>query len=186
MDSARDDRPLLTLDLDGVICEPILGQDVGIQRGFLDPDAPPQPARVLPAWLRAPLDHLRFDPRRPMPGARDALERLAGVRRLVVVTGRRTPPSAWLRRHHLDALVEDVIVNRTGLRSAHYKLEALRALGATEHVEDDPRTAQLLAQAGGLRVYLCDWPGNRGLEYDPRVERVAGLDDLARRLMGAR
>ena len=179
------DRPLLTLDLDGVICEPILGQDIGIHRRFLDPDAAPAPALILPEWLRVPLDHLRFDLRRPMPGVAEALARLGSVRRLVIVTGRRTPPTAWLHRHHLDRLVEDVIVNRTGLRSAHYKLGTLRALGATEHAEDDPRSAQLLAQAGGVRVYLCDWPGNRDLAFDPHVQRVAGLVDLARRLTTA-
>ncbi len=176
------ERPLLTLDLDGVICEPILGQDVGIHRDFLDPDAPPEPARVYPAWLRTPLDHLRFDLRRPMPGVRDALVRLGHVRRLVIVTGRRTMPTGWLRRHRLDRLVDDVIVNRTPLRSAHFKLETLRALGATEHADDDPRTIQLLAQAGGMHVYVCDWPGNRDLNFDARVERVTDLVDLAARL----
>ena len=180
------DRPLLTLDLDGVICEPILGQDVGIHRDFLDPYAPPPPAVIYPAWLRTPLDHLRFDLRRPMPGVGEALGQLAAVRRLVIVTGRRTLPGWWLRHHHLDRLVEDVIVNRTAQRSAHYKLQTLRALGAREHVDDDPRTAQLLAQAAKLRVYLCDWPGNRDLDYDPHVERVNDLRDLARRLVSAR
>ena len=104
------------------------------------------------------------------------------MRRLAIVTGRRTDPGPWLRRHDLDGLVETVIVNRTGLRSPHFKLATLRATGAAEHADDDPRTAQLIAQAAGLRVFLCDWPGNRGLAYDSRVERVADLADLARRL----
>ena len=99
-----------------------------------------------------------------------------------MVTGRRTQPTAWLRWHRLDGLVERVIVNETPLKSAHFKLETLRALGAGEHVEDDPRTAQLLAQATSARVYLCDWPRNRDLDYDTRVERVRDLLDLARRL----
>lgn len=183
----RSDLPLLTLDLDGVICEPILRQDVGINRTFLDPDAAPEPARVYPAWLRTPLDHVRFDLRRPVPRAREALQALRGVRRLVILTGRRTAPAGWLRRHRLDDLVDEVIINRTALRSAHFKLEAIRALGGgqVEHVEDDPRTAQLLAEAAGVRVYLCDWPRNRDLAYDPHVVRVQDLDDLARRLAAA-
>ena len=53
--------PLLTLDFDGVICRPLFGLDLGIHRGFLDPAAPPPPARVYPRWINAPLDHLRFD-----------------------------------------------------------------------------------------------------------------------------
>ncbi|MEX2446893.1 MAG: hypothetical protein WD734_06075 [Dehalococcoidia bacterium] len=174
--------PLLTLDLDGVICRPVLGQNVGIHATFLDPLAEPPPARVYPSWLNAPLDHLRFDFRRPMPGVHEALRELGRRRRLVIVTGRRTPPTRWLRHHGLDALVDDVVVNRTGLRSPHYKLAALREIGATEHVEDDPRTAQLLAQAGSVRVYLCTWPRNVEVAFDPGVERVADLGDLARRL----
>lgn len=174
--------PLLTLDFDGVICRPILGMNVGIQRTFLDPAAPPPPARVYPRWLNAPIDHLRFDFRSPMPGVHEALRALATARRLIIVTGRRTQPTWWLRRHGLDGLVERVVVNDTGLKSPHFKLEALRALGAEEHVDDDPRTAQLLAEATGTRVFLCDWPQNRDLPYDARVDRVRDLHDLATRL----
>ena len=174
--------PLLTLDFDGVICRPILGMNVGIQRTFLDPTATAPPARVYPRWLNAPIDHLRFDLRSPMPGVHEALRALATVRRLVVVTGRRTQPAWWLRWHGLDGLVERVVVNDTGLKSPHFKLQALRALDATEHVDDDPRTAQLLAEAAAMRVFLCDWPRNRDLPYDPRVERVRDLRDLAAQL----
>lgn len=174
--------PLLTLDFDGVICRPPFGVNLGISREFLDPTAAPSEARVYPRWLNGPLDHLRFDLRAPMPGVREALEALRTVRRLVVVTGRRTQPAAWLRWHRLDDLVERVIVNETVLKSAHFKLETLRALGADEHVDDDPRTAQLLAQASSTRVFLCDWPRNRDLGYDGRIERVRDLVDLARRL----
>ncbi|MSQ30420.1 MAG: hypothetical protein EXR64_00105 [Dehalococcoidia bacterium] len=182
--SAR--RPLLTLDFDGVICRPPFGLNVGIHRAFLDPAATPIPARVYPRWLNAALDHLRFDLRASMPGVREALAALRTVRRLVIVTGRRTPPTAWLRRHHLDGLVEEVVVNDTALKSPHFKREALRALAADEHVDDDPRTAQLLAQASSTRVFLCDWPRNRGLAYDARIERVRDLRDLARRLTDPR
>lgn len=174
--------PLLTLDFDGVICRPPFGVNLGISREFLDPAAPPTEARVYPRWLNLPLDHLRFDLRAPMPGVREAMEALRTVRRLVVVTGRRSQPTAWLRWHRLDGLVERVIVNETALKSAHFKLEVLRTLGAAEHADDDPRTAQLLAQATSRRVFLCDWPRNRDLDYDTGVERVRDLLDLARRL----
>ena len=59
------------------------------------------------------------------------------------------------------------------------RVRALEALRADEHVDDDPRTAQLLAQASSTRVFLCDWPRNRDLPYAPRVERVRDLRDLA-------
>src|SRR4051794_9601949 len=118
----RSALPLLTLDFDGVICRPILGLNLGIRADFLDPAVPPRPARVWPRWLNMPWDHVRFDLRRPMPGAHEALRELREVRRLIVLTGRRTAPHAWLRWHHLDGLFDDVIVNRTGLRSPHFKL----------------------------------------------------------------
>jgi hypothetical protein len=139
---------------------------------------------VYPRWLNAPLDHLRFDLRAPMPGAADALRALRTVRRLAIVTGRRTAPTRWLRWHRLDGLVDQVVVNDTSLKSPHFKLQALRALGADEHADDDPRTAQLLAQASSTRVFLCDWPRNRDLPYDARVERVRDLRDLAERIAG--
>ena len=177
-----DPRPLMTVDMDGVFCEPPLGQNLGIHRTFYEPAATPHPARVYPHWLNAPLDRMRFDFRRPVPGARDALLRLATVRRLVVVTGRRTRPNWWLHHHDFDGLFEAVYVNQSNFGSAHYKQTLLRHLQPAEHVEDDGRTAQLLAQTGDALVYLCDWPRNRGLPLDPRIVRVAGLTELAARL----
>ncbi len=173
-----NERPLLTVDMDGVICRPILPQNPGIHLEFLDTAAPPPSARVYPRWLNAPLDHLRFDLRRPMPGARKALYELASIRRVILLTGRRTEPHGWLRRHGFDGAFEDVIVNRGLLKSPHYKLEMVRALGADEHIDDDPRTAQLLAETSDARVFLCDWPRSRALTMHPRVERVASIAAL--------
>ena len=180
--SARASLPVLTIDMDGVFCRPFFGWNVGISSDFLDPDAEPRPARVSPRWVRTPLDTLRFNPRRPLPDARTGLARLREVRQLVVVTGRRTYPRWWLRRHGLSDLFDRVMVNETPLRSPHYKLEALDRLGAAEHIDDDPRTAQLLAQRSRTRVFLRTWPTNAGTELDPRVQRVRDLHDLADRL----
>ena len=178
-----DTRPLMTVDMDGVFCEPPLGRNLGIHRSFYDPTAEPHPAKVYPRWVREPLDRLRVDFRRPMPGAREALLRLATVRRLVVVTGRRTVPTWWLRHHDFEGIFEALYVNRSALGSAHYKQATLRRLGAVEHVEDDARTAQLLAQTTDIHVYLCDWPRNRDLALAPAVERVESLLYLAARLV---
>jgi len=178
----RATLPLLTLDFDGVICRPPFGRNLGIHRTFLDPLATPPEATVYPRWLNLPLDHLRFDLRAPMPGVRDTLRALRLVRRLAIVTGRRTPPGWWLRWHRLEGLVDRVVVNDTTLKSPHFKLRALDLLGADEHVDDDPRTAQLLAEASPTRVFLCDWPRNRDLPYHPRVERIRDLRELAQRL----
>ncbi|MCK9485857.1 MAG: hypothetical protein M0R73_04035 [Dehalococcoidia bacterium] len=179
--SRRPDLPVLTVDMDGVFCSPYFGWNVGVHRTFLDPGATPVPARITPRWLGEPLDHLRFNPRRPLPGAREALERLREVRQLVVLTGRRTYPRWWLRRHGFEALFDRVVVNQTRLRSPHFKLDALTILRAAEHIDDDPRTAQLLAQGSDTRIFLRDWPTNR-VDLDPRVQRVRDLGEFADRL----
>ncbi len=178
----RADLPILTIDMDGVFCRPFFGWNVGISSDFLDPEAAPRPARVSPRWLGTPLDTLRFNPRRPLPDARGGLTRLREVRQLVVVTGRRTYPHWWLRHHGLLEFFDRVMVNEGPLRSPHYKLEALDLLGASEHIDDDPRTAQLLAQRSRARVFLRTWPTNVRTELDPRVQRVRDLHDLADRL----
>lgn len=177
-----DARPLMTVDMDGVFCEPPLGLNFGIKRTWLDPDAAPPEARVYPQVVHATLDHLRFDFRRPMPGAREALQRLATVRRLIVVTGRRSQPTWWLRHHGFEGIFEAVYVNESPLPSAYYKQATLRRLGPAEHVEDDPRTAQLLAVTTEVRPYLCDWPRNR-IPLDARIVRVTDLVGLAQRLV---
>jgi hypothetical protein len=182
-DAGSSDLPLLTVDMDGVICRPILGWNAGIHRELLDPATPPKPARVYPRWLNAPLDHLRFDLRRPMPGAREAMQELATIRRLVLLTGRRTAPHGWLGRHGFEGIFERVVINDTRARSPHYKLNLVRALGAHEHVDDDPRTAQLLAESSQARIFLCDWPRNRDLSLDPRIIRVPDAIGLARLLL---
>ena len=177
--TARDGLPLLTVDLDGVIAAPLFGVNLGIGRSFFDPDAPPACALVPPRWLSAPVDHARFDLRRPLPGVAAALARLREVRRVVVLTGRRSSPRPWLRRHGLAALVDDVVLNATPLRSPYYKLEAVASLGAVEHIDDDAGTAQLLAERSPAVSYLRDWPRNRGLPLHERVRRVADLEELA-------
>lgn len=179
LDEGHDRLPVLTLDMDGVFCSPFFGWNAGISSTFLDPDAPPRPASVPPAWLRRVVDPVRFNPRRPLPDARGALARLHEVRQLVVVTGRRSYPQWWLRRHGLLPFFDRIMVNEGPLRSPHYKLEALDLLGAAEHIDDDPRTAQLLAQRSRAQIYLRNWPTNRRAELDPRVQRVDDLHQLA-------
>ncbi len=176
-------RPIVTLDLDGVICGPLLGLNLGISRAFLDPEAAPGAARVPPHWLTAILDPLRFDSRRPLPGVREALRALREVRTVFLLTGRRSDPARWLRRHGLDGCFDGVTFNAGPLRSPHFKLDAVTRLGAAEHVDDDGRTAQLLAQRSSARVYLCDWPRNRetsDVHYAAGVTRVDGLPGFVR------
>jgi uncharacterized HAD superfamily protein len=178
----RASLPVLTIDFDGVICSPPFGVNLGITTAFLDPTAPPRAARVPPRWLGDALDHLRFDFRRPMPEAAAALAALHRRRRVVVLTGRRSSPLPWLRRYHLDSYVDDIAINEGTLRSAHHKLESIERLGVREHVDDDGRTAQLLAVRAGVTVYLRDWPRNRGAAYANGVVRVTDLAEVAARI----
>jgi hypothetical protein len=173
------DRPILTIDFDGVVCAPPLSRNLGIHRDFLDDNAPPLGARTWPRWLGDPLDHLRFDWRRPLPEVRDALKRLAANRTLVVLTGRRSSPLPWMRRHGMADYFDRIVINQGPRKSPHYKLEQVLELGAIEHVDDDARTAQLLAQHSEVRVFLRDWPRNRDLEFHPAVQRVNDLLALA-------
>jgi hypothetical protein len=177
-DSSRASKPIITLDLDGVICNPPFGINLGIRSEFLDPSAPARPARVPPRWWSGPFDRARFDLRRPLPGVSDALRALRELRTVYVLTGRRTSPVRWLARHRLDALVDRVVINETLLRSPHYKLHAIQELGALEHVDDDGRTAQLIAASASVRVFLMDWPRNRGVEYHSEVLRVSALSEV--------
>jgi hypothetical protein len=171
--------PMMTVDLDGVVCGPLLGQNLGIHQTLLDPEASPPTGRAWPRWMGTPLDHLRFDLRRPLHGAQEALERLSQRRRLVLLTGRRSDPSYWLRWYGLERFYSQVVINEGALKSPHHKLEQVARLGAVEHVDDDGRTAQLLAQRSGAQVYLCDWPRNRWIDLDGSVRRVANLEALA-------
>ena len=167
--------PLVTVDFDGVICSPFFGLNFGISRAFHDPAAAPEAARVPPRWLGTLADHARFDLRRPLPAARAGLSALAEVARVTILTGRRTSPAPWLRRHRFNAPIEAIIINRGPLRSAYFKLAEIERLQPAVHIDDDPRTAQLIAQRAGIEVYLRDWPRNRDLEYHPAVTRVADL-----------
>ena len=177
---------MLTVDLDGVICRPPFGVNVGISSDALDAAAPAR-ALVIPRWLGGNLDHLRFDFRRPLPEAREALSALAELREVVVLTGRRTSPERWLRRHGLAEPISRVVINDRADASPHFKLRCVQALGAAEHIDDDGRTARLLAERGPARVYLRDWPRNRGMSYPSNVTRVANLLELVRLLStGAR
>jgi len=191
---AGDARPTLALDLDGVVVRPPLGWNVAISRRLDTPPLPePVPTLGLERhwrqryWLaRSALEFARYAGRRPLPGVPAALARLATVRRLVVVSGRRwvVRPLVrrWLTRHGLADLVADVYLNDVALPSAQFKLWTLRRLGIGEHVDDDGATAYYLASHSPVVVYLCDWPRNRGLPYPPGVQPVPSLLALADRL----
>jgi hypothetical protein len=176
------EHPVTTLDFDGVICSPPFGWNIGISRTFLDPALNPLPAHIPPRWFSRPGDYLRFNFRRALPGVREALAELHEARTVVVLTGRRTTPKRWLVRHDMASFVDRIVINETALRSPHFKLRLVEELGAVEHVDDDGRTAQLLAERSSVRVFLRDWPRNRDLPYASHVTRVADLGAFVRQI----
>ena len=167
-------KPVLTFDLDGVLCAPILGLNIGLNRNFLDPEIVPPPANIPPDWWRIIWDRVRFEVRRPMSDAAEYLDTLQRDYSLILVTGRRTSPSNWLKRNELFSYFSQIIWNTTHFQSAHYKLNTLSQLQPIAHFEDDPRTAELLAQSG-MTVFLRDWPKNRDLQFNHRIIRIDSL-----------
>ena len=175
-------KPVLTFDLDGVLCAPILGLNVGLNRNFLDPGIVPPAANIPPDWWRVIWDRIRFEVRRPMSDAAKYLDTLQHDYSLILVTGRRTSPSNWLKRNKLFSYFSEIIWNTTNFQSAHYKLSTLSRLHPIAHFEDDPRTSELLAQSG-MTVFLRDWPKNRNLQFNHGIIRIDSLAD-ATELLG--
>ncbi len=131
-------------------------------------------------WLAS---NLRYRARSPLADAQEGLRLLAERRSVVLITGRsdlaRGLTERWLRRHGLDRYLAELCFNRTNLRSAQFKLHTLRERSIPEHIDDDGATALLLARQGIRRVYLRDWPGNRGLPYPQAVVRLLSLPAIA-------
>lgn len=174
-------EPVLTFDLDGILCAPIFGLNIGINRNFLMPEVIPPIAKIPPDWWRIIWDKIRFNSRRPMSDACEYLEQLQSQYALILVTGRRTSPNSWLKKNGLFDYFSEVIWNTSEFQSAHYKLNTLNTLRPVAHFEDDPRTAELLAQSG-VTVFLRDWPKNRNLHFNNQVIRISSLKDASESL----
>lgn len=183
-------RPILTVDMDGVLASPFLGlPNVAISRRLREDELPEQVDRLdldRPGghgrW-RLWLQRLRYAGRRPLPGVAEGVAAMAERRELVLVTGRSWLAAplaeAWLEQHGLRRYFSAIYANNTRLDSARFKLWMARRLGAEEHVDDDGSIAYYLARHGLRRVFLRDWRRNRGLPYPPQVVVVRSLAELA-------
>ncbi len=182
------------MDLDGVICTPFLGTNIAISRKLALPPLPGQvrefggEQRRAYHRLRRRWEMVRYMGRRPLPGIREGLEALASVRRPVLVTGRswfaRHLIQRWLERYELARFFADVLPNNTDLSTPHFKLWTAQRLGHREHVDDDGSVAYYLAH-NGIRVFLRDWPRNRGLPYPREVTVYHRLEEVAEVLSAA-
>ncbi|HEX6513430.1 MAG TPA: hypothetical protein VF157_14085 [Chloroflexota bacterium] len=180
--------PPISMDMDGVICTPFLGTNIAISRRLGLPGLPAQ-VRQLSAEnrrayerLRRCWETLRYMGRKPLPGVREGLEALTAVRRPVLVTGRswfaRHLIQRWLERYELAGFFAEILPNNTNLSGPHFKLWTSQRLGLVEHVDDDGSVAYYLA-GHGVRVFLRDWPRNRGLPYPASVMVYKRLEEIA-------
>jgi hypothetical protein len=180
--------PAISMDMDGVICTPFSGRNIAISRRLQLPRMPADVSelaterRRVYQRLRRRWETMRYMGRRPLPDIRDGLEALVAVRRPVLVTGRssfaRHLIHRWLERYELAGFFVDVLPNHTNLSGAHYKLWTAQRLGHAEHVDDDGSVAFYMA-SHGVRVFLRDWPRNRGLPYPAGVTVYHRLEEVA-------
>ena len=193
-DQHSSDRPAIMIDLDGVIARPILGRNVAISRRLNIPALPadvrlagPAPSRRSTRQALGWLSHeARYVGRRPLPEAREGLAAIAQYRRPLIVTGRswlvQRSILRWLDRYGLGEYIDEVIANNTDLRAAQFKLRIARSRLIEEQIDDDGSIANYLARSGLSRVYLIDWPRNRGLPYPANVLVVRNLLEVAEHL----
>lgn len=183
-------KPPIGVDLDGVVVRPPFGWNISISRRVNLPlragDTAEAPPGRQPSFLRSWLEMGRYRFRRPMPQVKEAFAELASVRDIHVVSARshwsRHFTEHWLERHGLLQFVTRIHLKPGQVPSPHYKLDVLQRLGIKEHIDDDGATADYLARHGGITVYLCDWPRNRGLVYPGTVQPVPDIVHVVRLL----
>ena len=163
-------RPLVTFDVDGVLCRP----PFGINPGGPSAHATAHARFPRPTW---PLERWLYGWRRPMPGAREGFRAIAERFECAAVSARgetaRAVSEAWLTRA-LGASPALHLRPSWRERSSVFKARVVPALGSLAHFEDDPSTALLLAERIP-HVFLVDWPRNRGVEGANihRIRRIA-------------
>lgn len=168
------DRKLLTFDLDGVLCRPPFGLNPGSGRGK---SRETSGKRHL-TWYTEPGRYLW---RRPMPGAVAGFRELSTVYDCRVLSARASHSTnhtrGWFRRYFG---VEPIIYLRPTWREtpAQFKTRMVGELGAFAHFEDDPHTAEWVAEIIP-HVFLVDWRRNDWL-HGPNIHRIASLADAAR------
>lgn len=112
-----------------------------------------------------------------MPGAVDGFKQLAEEFRCVVVTARGGPAEPLTRRwfERYFGFVPELHI-RPGWEetSAQFKARKMNELHPVAHFEDDPFTAQWVAELVP-QVFLVDWPRNAHLAAANihRIHRIA-------------
>ena len=164
-------RPVLTFDLEGVICRPPFGINPG--KGRHKKRDGMGTKNLL--WLT---ERWRYLGRNPMPGARIGLKVLSESFDCQVVSARSLDAAAytepWFRR---NIGFEPPLNLRSDWREkpAQFKVRRIVELGAVAHFEDDAHTARWLAELLPA-VFLVDWWRNRWLE-GPNIYRIQRIED---------
>jgi hypothetical protein len=165
------ERPLLTFDMDGVLCRPPFGFNPGSN---MAKSREAQGKRGL-LWAT---EGWRYHVRRPMPGAVEGFRQLAERYECAVVTARGLPAESltrrWFERYFgvVPALHTRPHWDET---SAQYKARKMQELQPIAHFEDDPFTASWVSELVPA-VFLVDWPRNRALAA-ANIHRISRLAD---------
>ena len=163
-------RPLVTFDIDGVLCR----NPLGLNPGGVSANAALPPRFPRPTW---PLERFLYLRRKPMAGAVEGFHAVAERFECAIVSARgegaRALTEAWIAR---TLGVSPPLRLRASWRerSSAFKARVIPPLQPLAHFEDDPNTALLLAERIP-HVFLIDWPRNRGVAGANihRIERIA-------------
>ena len=145
------EKPVVTFDLDGVLCRPPLGINPG--RGRLKSREGEGTKSLL--WRT---ERWRYAMRQPMPGAVEGFKLLGERFDCQVVSARSADAEEFTRRWCQRHLQADPALNlRPDWREkpAQFKARRVAELGAIAHFEDDPHTAHWLAEIVPV-VFLVD------------------------------
>lgn len=168
-----EQRPLLTFDMDGVLCRP----PFGINPGKSVEKSRTRPGKRGVLWLT---ESWRYHLRKPMPGAVDGYRALATRFRCAVVTARGAPAEELTRRwfeRYFGAVPELHVRPAWHETSAQYKARKMSELQPIAHFEDDPFTALWVAELVP-QVFLVDWARNREVGR-ANIHRIKTLSDAS-------
>jgi len=173
MSAMAGDRPILTFDFDGVLCRPPLGINFG--NGKNKPRDREGHNNLL--WRT---ELWRYAMRKPMPGARDGFLAFAESYDCRVISARaekaRPFSERWFRRNF--GMVPQMHLRPHWAETpAQFKVRTIQELRPLAHFEDDPHTAEWLAELIPA-VFLVDWRRNRWLSGE-RIHRISCLADAA-------
>jgi hypothetical protein len=165
------ERPVLTFDLDGVLCRPPFGINPGSgKKKRRDAEGKKNLLWLTESW--------RYLGRRPMPGAIDGFRSLSETFDCKVLSARgeqaRALTERWFRRY-LGFVPELHLRPGWEETSAQFKVRMVQELRSQAHFEDDPHTALWVAELVP-RVFLVDWARNRWVE-DERLSRIRRISD---------